>query len=76
MRRMLAQMGIEPQRLQLLWASAAEGTIFAAEVTKMVEEIRALGPLSWRGDGRRTTEDGNLPSSVVGHLSATQEVAA
>ena len=51
MRRLLAQMGIEPQRLQLLWASAAEGTIFAAEVTRMVEEIRALGPLNWKRTG-------------------------
>ena len=69
MRRMLAQMGIEPQRLQLLWASAAEGTIFAAEVTRMVEEIRALGPLNWKIDGY-------IPSSVVGHPSGLQEVHA
>jgi F420-non-reducing hydrogenase iron-sulfur subunit len=69
MRRMLAQMGIEPQRLQLLWASAAEGTIFAAEVTRMVEEIRALGPLQWKTDGY-------VPSSVVGHPSGLQEVHA
>ncbi|MCI0477850.1 MAG: hydrogenase iron-sulfur subunit [Anaerolineales bacterium] len=76
MRRMLAQMGIEPQRLQLLWASAAEGTIFAAEVTKMVEEIRALGPLNWRGDGRPTTDDGRIPSSVLRPPSGLQEVHA
>ncbi len=50
MRRMLAQMGIEPGRIKLLWASAAEGTIFAAEVTKFVEEVRALGPLNWNAD--------------------------
>jgi F420-non-reducing hydrogenase iron-sulfur subunit len=47
LRRMLAQMGVEPQRVKLVWASAAEGARFADEVTKLVEEIRQLGPLHW-----------------------------
>jgi len=47
MRRVLGQMGIEPERLKLLWASAAEGAIFAAEINKFVEQVRALGPLNW-----------------------------
>lgn len=47
LRRFLAQMGIEPQRLKLQWASAAEGAIFAREVTQMTDEVRALGPLNW-----------------------------
>ncbi len=47
LRRVLTQMGIEPGRLKLLWASAAEGAIFAAEINKFVEEVRALGPLGW-----------------------------
>ncbi|MCS7011761.1 MAG: hydrogenase iron-sulfur subunit [Anaerolineales bacterium] len=46
-RRVLAQFGIEPARLKLLWASASEGQIFADEVNKFVEEVRALGPLNW-----------------------------
>ncbi len=50
MRRVLAQLGIEPERLKLLWASAAEGAIFADEVNKFVEEVRALGPLNWGAD--------------------------
>jgi F420-non-reducing hydrogenase iron-sulfur subunit len=47
LRRTLAGMGIEPERIKLVWASAAEGVRLAAEITKMVEEIRALGPLNW-----------------------------
>jgi F420-non-reducing hydrogenase iron-sulfur subunit len=47
MQRVLAQMGIEPGRLKLLWASAAEGAIFAREITSFVEQVRALGPLNW-----------------------------
>ncbi len=45
--RLLAQMGIEPARIKLLWASAAEGAIFANEINQFVEQVRALGPLHW-----------------------------
>ena len=45
---MLAQFGIEPQRVKLVWASAAEGLRLANEITTMVEEVRALGPLNWK----------------------------
>jgi F420-non-reducing hydrogenase iron-sulfur subunit len=45
MKRTLTQMGIEPGRVKLVWASAAEGVRLANEIAKMVEEVRALGPL-------------------------------
>ncbi|MCA9932318.1 MAG: hydrogenase iron-sulfur subunit [Ardenticatenaceae bacterium] len=48
LRRTLKQFGVEPQRVRLIWASAAEGARLAQEINKMVEEIRALGPLTWR----------------------------
>ncbi len=51
MKRVLTQLGIEPGRLKLLWASAAEGAIFAAEINKFVEEVRTLGPLNWAKPG-------------------------
>src|SRR3989304_6316331 len=41
LKRVLAQMGIEPERLNLVWASAAEGVRLAGEITKMVEKVRA-----------------------------------
>ena len=48
MKRVLAQMGIEPGRLKLLWASAAEGADLRQRRShKFVEEVRALGPLNW-----------------------------
>jgi F420-non-reducing hydrogenase iron-sulfur subunit len=56
MRRVLGQMGIEPERLKLLWASAAEGAIFAAEINKFVEQVRALGPLNWNQSNGATPE--------------------
>ena len=45
MRRTLVGLGVEPERVKLVWASAAEGVHLAKEITTMVEEIRALGPL-------------------------------
>jgi F420-non-reducing hydrogenase iron-sulfur subunit len=68
LQRVLAQMGIEPERLKLVWASAAEGAILADEVNKFVEEVRALGPLHWHD---------NI-ADVAPHLSSlevTEEVA-
>jgi len=56
LRRVLKGMGIEPERVKLVWASAAEGVKLAHEIALFVEEIRALGPLDWpkwkSGDGR------------------------
>ena len=64
MRRALAQLGIEPARIKLFWASAAEGAYFAEAVKKFVEEIRALGPLDWgKAEGRRT-DDESIPLSI------------
>jgi F420-non-reducing hydrogenase iron-sulfur subunit len=48
LRRVLEQMGIEPERLKLLWASAAEGAILAKEINEFVDQVRALGPLNWK----------------------------
>lgn len=48
LRRTLPQFGVEPERVKLVWASAAEGVRLAREITTFVEEIRALGPLNWK----------------------------
>ncbi|MBI5295569.1 MAG: hydrogenase iron-sulfur subunit [Chloroflexi bacterium] len=47
MKRTLVGLGLEPGRVKLIWASAAEGAKFASEINTFVEEIRALGPLHW-----------------------------
>jgi hypothetical protein len=61
LRRVLKGMGIEPERVKLVWASAAEGARFASETTLFVEEIRKLGPLNWGKavDGGPLTVDEN-----------------
>jgi hypothetical protein len=69
----LAGLGIEPERVKLVWASAAEGAKFASETTLFVEEIRKLGPLNW-GKGSEQlsvisdqfSDDRSLTSSPCG----------
>jgi F420-non-reducing hydrogenase iron-sulfur subunit len=45
LRRTLSDLGIEPARLQRFYASAAEGQRFADEMARIVDEVRALGPI-------------------------------
>ena len=47
LKKMLRQLGVEEQRVQLVWASASEGIILASKVDEMTEQVRALGPLNW-----------------------------
>ena len=61
-KQMLKQFGVEPERVKLVWASAAEGVRFADEVTKMVEQVRALGPLNW---SQVPLEEGFIPDEVA-----------
>jgi F420-non-reducing hydrogenase iron-sulfur subunit len=48
LKRMLKQLGIEEERLQLVWASASEGVVLAEAVDRMTEQLRKLGPLRWQ----------------------------
>ena len=47
LKRTLAPLGINPDRVKLVWASAAEGVKLAKEIDIFVDEIKALGPLAW-----------------------------
>jgi F420-non-reducing hydrogenase iron-sulfur subunit len=57
LRRMLQDVGIEPERLRLVWASASEGPQLAQAINQFVQEIQQLGPLgwsqNWQEDGQR-----------------------
>ncbi len=46
-KHMLKAMGVEDQRVRLVWASAAEGQQLAEAIDRLVEDVRALGPLRW-----------------------------
>ena len=44
LRRVLAQLGVEPDRVRLEWVSASEGERWARVVNELTEKVRALGP--------------------------------
>lgn len=46
LKRMLPEMGIDPQRLRLEWISASEGDKFAKVANEFTETIRKLGPFN------------------------------
>jgi len=47
LKRLLEYIGIEPERFQLRWVSAAEGAKFSAVVKETTDKITALGPNRW-----------------------------
>jgi F420-non-reducing hydrogenase iron-sulfur subunit len=49
LKKMLAQFGIEDERVQLQWVSASEGARFATLVDEVTEQIRKLGPFGHNG---------------------------
>ncbi len=73
LKKTLAALGIEDARVKLVWASAAEGNILAEEIDKMVAEVRALGPLNWKGSEQLTVN--SEQSAVGGRSSAVKEMS-
>ncbi len=45
MKRLLADFGVEPERLRLVWVSASEGVEWARIANEMEATVRDLGPL-------------------------------
>ena len=49
LKRMLADMGVEDQRVRIEWISASEGERLKTVINELVEQVRALGPLDLPG---------------------------
>jgi len=47
LRRLLPQLGLEKERVQLVWADASEGAVLATAIERMTDHLRTLGPLRW-----------------------------
>ena len=60
LRKLLEYIGIEPERLQVSWVSAAEPQKFTAVVTKIVNDVKALGSLK-----RLKREDLRLKKEII-----------
>lgn len=48
--KMAEQFGIENERIQQIWVSATETSIFVDKVNNMTACLKALGPLKWNGE--------------------------
>jgi F420-non-reducing hydrogenase iron-sulfur subunit len=51
LKKMLAQFGVEDERVRLEWVSASEGDRFGQIVNEMTEQIRKLGPFNHSNGG-------------------------
>jgi len=49
----MTNMGLNPERLKLLWASASEGQQWADGITTMTETLRQLGPSPLKAGGEQ-----------------------
>ena len=50
LKKILPELGIEPERVRLEWVSATEGKRFAEVVADFVAQLKELGPLSVNRD--------------------------
>jgi F420-non-reducing hydrogenase iron-sulfur subunit len=73
---MLRQMGIEPERFRLVWASAAEGQQLAEAITQMVEDVRKLGPLAWAANWQENGQRVEALEAIVHEHAEAMEVLA
>jgi len=70
----LPQMGIDPQRLKLIWASAAEGQLLAESIDQLSEEVRRLGPLNWSENWEENGQRLEALESIVKEHEEAMEV--
>ncbi|MCS7237623.1 MAG: hydrogenase iron-sulfur subunit [Thermoguttaceae bacterium] len=72
----LRQLGIETERLKLVWASAAEGHILAEEIAKFVDQLKKLGPLNWRDNWRPDEAEAEAVEALAQEHAEALEVPA
>ena len=76
MRHTLKAMGVEEDRVQLVWASAAEGQQLADAIDKMVAEIKELGPLGWSDNWEENGERIKALEDIVIEHEEAMEVSS
>lgn len=76
LRHMLRALGVPDERVQLVWASAAEGTRLAEAVNQLTEDIRRLGPLDWKDRWSESPERLEALEDIVQEHAEAMEVSA
>ena len=67
-------LGVEPDRVRLVWASAAEGQLLADQIDKLVEDIRKLGPLNWPANWAENGQRAEALKAIVHEHEEAMEV--
>ncbi len=70
----LKQLGVEDERVQLVWASAAEGKQLAEAIEKLVSNVRKLGPLNWQGNWQENGERLEALQDIVKEHEEAMEI--
>ncbi|MBN2218525.1 MAG: hydrogenase iron-sulfur subunit [Pirellulales bacterium] len=70
----LKSLGIEPERVQLVWASAAEGQHLAEAIEKLVADVKKLGPLRWPSNWKDNEDRLEALESIVKEHEEALEV--
>lgn len=74
LRYFIERMGIEPDRLRLVWASAAEGQYLAESIDSFVDAVEKLGPLNWSANWEENGERLEALEAIVGEHAEAMEV--
>jgi F420-non-reducing hydrogenase iron-sulfur subunit len=76
LRHFLEQMGIEADRLRLVWASAAEGQYLAESIDRFVADLQKLGPLDWPANWQENGERETALEEIVAEHAEAMETGA
>jgi F420-non-reducing hydrogenase iron-sulfur subunit len=76
LRYFLERMGIESDRLRLVWASAAEGQPLAESIDRFVADVRKLGPLKWSANWEENGQRLEALEEIVAEHAEAMEVRA
>ncbi|MFW6169448.1 MAG: hydrogenase iron-sulfur subunit [Planctomycetota bacterium] len=74
LRHTLSAMGVEENRVQLVWASAAEGQYLADSIDKLVADVKELGPLGWSRNWEENGERIEALQDIVNEHNEAMEV--
>ena len=74
LRHTLKAMGVEENRVQLVWASAAEGQHLAESIDKLVADVKELGPLGWSTNWEENGERIEALKDIVNEHKEAMEV--
>jgi len=74
LRHTLQAMGVEDERVQLVWASAAEGQQLADAIDRLVADVKKLGPLGWSSNWEENGDRLKALEEIINEHAEAMEV--